>query len=205
MTTTLIILDEKNHVMSTANDSLGKQLKRCESSFTHIEDEISEEARYGSMTHWAYTDKTSEKKGIMAGERTRRAAAKEAEDAAVRSEQRREAIAARKGRNHHVDSDFDDPRTAGRKGALGAKGRKITDSSLAANGIGLGINNAAGPPSKRRKVEKPQVGGLPMERALSSVYGSNAGSAKGTARDGSGAGSKKAKGPLAANGSNRRR
>ena len=67
-------LDEKNHVLNTAIDSLDKQMKRCNSSYPYIEDEISEEARYGSLTHWAYTEKTGEKKGMIAGERTRRAA-----------------------------------------------------------------------------------------------------------------------------------
>ena len=54
--------------------------------------------------------------------------------------------------------------------------------------VGLGIANgppAAAPPSKRRKIEKQVVatplGGLPMERAMSSVYGSNIGSARGAA------------------------
>ena len=71
----LSTLDEKNHVISTANDCLDKQLVRCNSSYPHIEDEVSEEARYGSLTHWAYTEKSAEKRGATAGERTRRDAA----------------------------------------------------------------------------------------------------------------------------------
>ncbi|KAG8530928.1 uncharacterized protein KY384_004285 [Bacidia gigantensis] len=122
------ILDEKNHVMNTATDCLDKQIKRCQSSYPHIEEEISEEARLGSMTHWAYnTEKPTEKKGMIGGERTRRAAnhlAVETEAAAMRSEVRREAVAARKGKHPIVDSDFDDSRTVGRKAQNGGKGKK---------------------------------------------------------------------------------
>ena len=204
MGTTLAILDEKNHVMNTAVDALDKQLKRCQSSYPYIEEEISEEARYGSMTHWAYTDKTSEKKGIIAGERTRRAA-QEAEGAAVRSELRREAVAARKGRVQHVDSDFDDTRTTGRKGQLGAKGRKVMETSYAPNGVGLGISHAAGPPAKRRKTEKAALGSLPMERGTSQAYPSHTGSTKSIARDQPESNVKKSKAAVTTNGSNRRR
>ena len=183
MAATLAILDEKNHVMNTAMDALDRQLRRCESSYPHIEDEISEEARYGSMTHWAYTDKAGEKKSILVGERTRRSQniqdAKEAEGASIRSDLRREAIKTSKGRNQHIDSDFDDSRLVGKKGQSGAKGRKIADSSYGANSVGLGIANAAPPPNKRRKTEKAAMGSLPMERAMNSVYGSSAGTTRG--------------------------
>ena len=182
MGATLAILDEKNHVMNTAMDALDRQLRRCESSYPHIEDEISEEARYGSMTHWAYTDKVGEKKSILVGERTRRSQniqdAKEAEGASIRSDLRREAMKTSKARNQHIDSDFDDSRLVGRKGQTGAKGRRITDSSYGANGVGLGIANAAVPPSKRRKTEKAALGSVPMERAMNSVYGTSAGAAR---------------------------
>ncbi len=176
----LATLDEKNHVINTALDCLGKQQKRCNSSFPHIEDEISEEARLGSLTHWAYTDKGAEKKGIIAGERTRRAAnnaaaVHEAEVAALRSESRREALAAKKPRNQHLDSDFDDGRTVSRKAQVGAKGRKAADAG-SGNSIGLGIANGAAPPSKRRKIEKSMAGNLGVERAMASVYRSNSGS-----------------------------
>lgn len=185
----LLTLDEKNHVMNTAIDSLDRQLRRCQTSYPHIEEEISEEARYGSLTHWAYMEKAGEKKGMMAGERTRRAANNaaaaaaihEAEGAAMRSEARREAMAARKHRNHQMDSDFDDGRTVGKKGHGGAKGRKAADTTFVANGAGLGIANAAAQSNKRRRIEKPAAGGLQMERAMASIYGANPGAARGTA------------------------
>ena len=186
----LMTLDEKNHVISTATDALDKQLARCESSFPAIEGEISEEARYGNMNHWAYTDKTAEKKGTTAGERTRREAAAAAASAAIhesdlvasRSEARREAVAARKQRAQHVDSDFDESRIAGhggkKAGAVG-KGKKLADAAAVNNGGSVGLGIASGPPAngpnKRRKVEKVTApatnGGLTMERSMSSVYG----------------------------------
>ena len=211
----LTTLDEKNHVINTAIDCLEKQIKRCDSSFPHIEDEISEEARLGSMTHWAYTDKGAEKKGIIAGERTRRAAnnaaaMQEAEAAALRSEGRREALAARKPRNHHLDSDFDDVKTVGKKVQGGGKGRKTADTSLG-NGVGLGIVNGGAPPSKRRKVEKPAISNVGGERAMTSVYGSHAHTGRGTAgspRDTSindAVAKKKGRGGAITNGTGRRR
>ena len=175
-------LDEKNHVINTAIDCLEKQAKRCNSSFPHIEDEINEEARLGSMTHWAYTDKTAEKKGMMAGERTRRAAntaaALHEAEAALRSESRREALAAKKPRNHHLDSDFDDSRTAAKRAQNTGKGRKAAEAGLG-NGVGLGIVNGAALPNKRRKIERPGSSSLGVERAMASVYGSNLGPARG--------------------------
>ena len=187
----LSTLDEKNHVMSTANDALDRQLKRCASSYSYIDNEISEEARYGNLHHWAYMDRTAEKKGTTASERTRRDAAiangiataaalnQEGELAALRSEARREAVAARKQKVQHVDSDFDDSR--GVKKIIGqGKGRKPADIPSIPSDAGLGITTgqptlAANPPSKRRKIEKPALtglmGGSGMERSMSAVYG----------------------------------
>jgi len=209
----LATLDEKNHVLNTAIDGLDKQLKRCNSSYPHIGDEISEEARLGSMTHWAYTDKTAEKKGMIGAERTRRAAnnaaaqtaLQEAEGAAVRSTQRREAVADRKRNNQYVDSDFDDTH-AGKRGQAGGKGRKIADA-----GVGLEILNGGAPVTKRRKIEKLPVGNLPQGKAMATVFGD----AVATGRGGAGSprdlsvndgGKKKGRGGAAAvNGSGRRR
>ena len=193
----LMTLEEKNHVMATAIDGLDKQLKRCESSYPHIENEVSEEARYGNLHHWAYHEKAPERKGTTVGERTRREAAvahqlasanHEIEGAALRSELRRKAMAARK-EHLHVDSDFDDRQPTAKKAQPTTKGRRAAEPNFAANiGVGLAITNApyvAAPPSKRRKIEKPSagsaLGGFPMDRTMSSVYGSNGGSARGSA------------------------
>ena len=192
-------VDEKNHVLNTANDGLDRLLSRCGSSYIYVEDEISEEARLGSRTHWAYTSKATEKKGTTAGERTRRdaaavnglagvAAAMHEGDVTLRSEARREAIAARKHRNHHIDSDFDDTRTATQSHAkkpsgLG-KGRKVSDIHLS---NGLSITNGAGAvpagSSKRRKVEKPATTliGLGLEPSMSTVFGNTVTNGRGRA------------------------
>ncbi|KAI9814595.1 MAG: hypothetical protein M1827_003151 [Pycnora praestabilis] len=211
----LVTLDEKNHVISTATEALNKQLMRCDSSFPYIEGEISEEARCGSLTHWAYADKTLGKpNGTMAGERSRRdvaatnslaaaaAAIHEGEAAASRSESRREAMLARKNRNHHVDSDLDEGHgglssqgtiaaNAAKKPHGNTKLRKTAESGVTSNGgaVGLGITNGAAalisnPPNKRRKTEKAansiSSGGVAMERSISAVLG-NGVSGKGTA------------------------
>lgn len=195
-------LDEKNHVMSTANDFLDKQLARCESSFRHLGNEISDEARFGSSNHWAYIAKVAQKKGTLAVERNRRDAAAnnpgggagpEHDGVVSRSELRREALAARKNRNNQLDHEFDDGRSAAqntnRKAQTNGKGRKAAEAVSVANGtgVGLGIANAPspiGPPSKRRKVEKPGAGatpvGLPIERAMGTVFGSNGAAARKT-------------------------
>ncbi|KAI9868558.1 MAG: hypothetical protein M1830_005644, partial [Pleopsidium flavum] len=179
----LMTLDEKNHVLSTATEALNKQLARVDSSFPYIEGEISEEARYGSLTHWAYADKsTGRANDTTAGERSRRdvvaannlaaaaAAVHEGEAAVSRSESRREAMLARKQRNLQVESDFDDGRqshpvtTSGAlKRAQGStKVRKAVDGATTTNGgsLSLGIMNgttsvAHSVPSKRRRIEKP--------------------------------------------------
>ena len=184
-------LDEKNHVMLTAMEGLDKQLARCDSSYPYIAQEVSEEARLGSKAHWAYRDRTGDRRGTTAAERTRHAtthlastaAIQDADGAAARSELRREAVAvARKQRNHHVDSDFDDRAVQAhtKKAAAGTKGRRAAEV-VPPTGTGLGISGvtSAAPPNKRRKIEKVPMGGLPMEKSMSSVFAPNAGAGKG--------------------------
>ncbi|KAI9761480.1 MAG: 2-oxoglutarate dehydrogenase E1 component [Chaenotheca gracillima] len=164
----LVTLDEKNHVISTANEALQKQLSRVDSSHPYIDNEISEEARYGSSTHWAYTDRTQSKPNGTAaiGERSRRevaaahnlaavASAANEEAAATRSESRREAMLAKRQRNLQQESDFDDSHPGRHREAAhgssalatgsskkppgGAKVRKVTNP--AESNAGLGITN----------------------------------------------------------------
>lgn len=206
----LTTLDEKNHVLNTTIDSLDRQLKRCKSSYPYIENEISEEARYGSLTHWAYsTEKSAEKKGMMTSERTRRAAnnlaaqqaAYETEGASLRSEVRREVVAVRKQRNQNLDSDFDGGRVIGKRARDGGKDRRTGDA---------GVASGVAPPNKRRKVEKSALGGLSAEKAMASVFGNN-GSTRGTAVSPVGmplidiSTKKKARGGAVANGNTMRR
>lgn len=165
------MLDEKIAVLTTANETLKSHLRRMESSYVHISEEIRPEARWGSTTHWAYvTDKETKKSGT---ERSRRdaaganslaaaAAALEGDFAASRSEARREAIHAKKSRKQQVDSDFDDAPT--RKVA---KTKKVAAAATEDGRyrVGLGITNGAGGPGKKRKTAAAPV----MERSISTA------------------------------------
>ncbi|KAH0559442.1 hypothetical protein GP486_004040 [Trichoglossum hirsutum] len=113
-------LDEKNHVIFTANEALNKQLLRLESVYPYIECEISEEARYGSLNHWAYIEKPGAKRSSTGPERSRRdvapisgfsisSAINDGETIGTRSESRREAMLARR-QKVQVDSDFEESR-----------------------------------------------------------------------------------------------
>ncbi|KAL7624504.1 hypothetical protein AAE478_006069 [Parahypoxylon ruwenzoriense] len=195
----LVSLEEKNHVISTANEALSKQLARINDVWPHLEAEFSDEAKWGSNTHWAYPENRINRANQT--ERSRRdgaatiaaAAQQVADEAAARSDARKQAIIAKKGlKNHHQDSDADDhegkqkgestKKAANNNSNNNSKTRKTAD---AAAPVGLGITTGAAtnttttngnPPSKRRKVEpnKPANGGQPMERAMSSVFGGNA-------------------------------
>lgn len=188
------IMDEKIAVLSTANQTLARQLERMESSYIHVKDEVSDVARLGDPKHWAYvTDKETKK---SAPERTRRdvanantlaaaaavAAAADDGEAAIRSNARREAVAARK-RAQQVDSDFDD-RPVPRKGP--GKGRKAVEDPKS---VGLGITNGAG--IKRRKI----TGGTAMERSMSTALASNS-RGQGSPRETPEAGKKRKPGPF---------
>ncbi|KAF2849864.1 hypothetical protein T440DRAFT_118723 [Plenodomus tracheiphilus IPT5] len=178
-------LDEKLVVLQGAKATKEKGLMRMHHSFAHLDTEISEEARYGSLTHWAYADKEEKKKGGPSHERQRRevaaannlaAAAQHVHDVdsiAAKSEARREAVQANKRNRHQqVDSDFDD------RPAKKPQKRKPLPADAAASDnrhIGLGIShNGAGPHGKRKKTEKALVAAAPaaaplMERSLSSA------------------------------------
>ncbi|KAJ8120678.1 hypothetical protein ONZ43_g2671 [Nemania bipapillata] len=187
----LVSLEEKNHVISTANEALSKHLARINDVWPHLENEFSEEAKWGSTTHWAYPENRINR--ATQAERSRRdgaafitAAAQQlqVEEAAARSDARKQALMAKKGlKNQHQDSDADDHENKQK----GEPSKKTQGSSKARKGaesttpVGLGITAGptanGNPPSKRRKVEnsnKAVNGGQAMERAMSSVYGSNA-------------------------------
>ena len=188
----LVSLEEKNHVISTANDALQKQLSRIEDVWPHLEAEFSEEAKWGSATHWAYIENRQANANDKQAERSRRegaatlsaAAQALAEEAAARSSDRKQAMAAKKNsRNQAADAGADKVQDTGKKAQGGGKARKPLPDS--ATPVGLGITNgppsAASAPSKRRKVEtaKPN-GATPMERAMGSVFGVNASKQKTT-------------------------
>lgn len=196
----LVALEEKNHVISTANDALNKQLARIDDIWPHLEQEFSEEAKWGSNNHWAYPENRAAHRANnhAQAERSRRegaanlsaAAQQIADEAAARSDARKQAVAARRSQknNHHQDSDADShPHKNDTKKSGGSKSRKPLPETNANAGVGLGIsgattgagtNGTTGSSSKRRKVEKPAAASTPMERALSGVMGSAAGNTR---------------------------
>ncbi|GKT49935.1 transcriptional regulatory protein pro1 [Colletotrichum spaethianum] len=188
-------LEEKNHVISTANDALQKQLARIDDVWPHVENEFSDEAKWGSTSHWAYPENRAATKAAHT-ERSRRegaaaisaAAQQLAEEAAARSESRKQAVQAKKSQKTvPQESDFDDaegrnkPET-GKKGHGGGKARKAAETA-ASVGLGISTNgttNGTAPQPKRRKVEKTPSGNNVTERAMSTVFGATASKAKTT-------------------------
>lgn len=173
----MLTADEKNHVLTNANEELDHQLYRLNAVYPYISTEVSDEARLGSLTHWAYSNRATAKaaaKTTTGNERPRREAASatahlvqalhEADVAAHRSEARREAV--RKQRRGHADSDFDEARGSNsRKGAAG-KSRTIGGDSADSGAA------AVSAPKRRRIVDKPaaiQTGSAAMERSTSTV------------------------------------
>ncbi|KAK0741909.1 hypothetical protein B0T21DRAFT_283668 [Apiosordaria backusii] len=181
----MVALEEKNHVLLTANDALEKQMKRIESVWPNLESEFSEEAKWGSATHWAYDDvrkAQQQAKSNDKAERSRRegaaalsAAAQHvnAEEAAARSNDRKQALAAKKNAKTQTGEGDADKANEPVKKTQGPKSRKAPAEAAAPVGLGITTGAPAGPaPAKRRKVETAKAnGGAPMERAMSSVFG----------------------------------
>lgn len=186
-------LEEKNHVLLTANDALDKQMNRIDAVWPHLESEFSDEAKWGSSTHWAYAEnrqaqqqaKTNDKQA----ERTRRegaatlsaAAEKLAEELAARSSDRKQAIAAKKNaKTQSGEGDGDKAAEPTKK--TQAKSRKAPAEPAAPVGLGITTGAPAAPaPSKRRKVETAKTnGGASAERAMSTVFGNNTAKPKAT-------------------------
>ncbi|KIW94948.1 uncharacterized protein Z519_04928 [Cladophialophora bantiana CBS 173.52] len=168
----MVTMDEKNHVINNANEEVARHIRRLDRIWPHIAEEISEEARLGSLKHWAYTETNPVKKPTAPTTRREAAAAGLAtlheSEVAHRSEARREALLARRQRvaAHHADSDFDDSRPPPRKTTTGGKKRV---AEAAPDPTGLGISGAG--TGKRKRPEKPAVAGVAMERSISSVLG----------------------------------
>lgn len=168
----MVTMDEKNHVINNANEDVARSIRRMDKLWPHISEEISEEARLGSLKHWAYTETNPIKKPPVPTTR-REAAASLAilheSETAHRSESRREAMLARKQRAAQVvDSDFDESRHA-KKGLTNGK-KRGTDTPV--DTAGLGITGVA--TGKRKKTEKSALGGVIMERSISSATGGRA-------------------------------
>ncbi|KAJ5168225.1 Zinc finger PHD-finger [Penicillium canariense] len=163
----MMTADEKNHVISNANEELDRQIVRLDTVFPYIAGEISDEARLGSLTHWAYSNKSVAK--AATNERPRREAVGQRQDlthvlheaeAASRSEARREAVRAR-ARRPNADADYEEARAPRKTNAGKSRGDNATG------------DNAA---PKRRKVERPAAMdvGAPMERSASGAGGQRA-------------------------------
>ena len=165
-------LDEKNNVLAEANRVLSQQMSRVDSVMPHVDSELSEEARLGSMTHWAYSDNRQKKQTTGAGANRRDIAATnilaaaasgvhESDIAAARQDAIRETKRDKhRGRGkEHVDSDFDDkPKKT--------KPKFGKDKNMGL--VGLGISSANGETVKKRKVDKG-LAAPAMERMQSSA------------------------------------
>ncbi|EPQ64999.1 Bgt-5200 [Blumeria graminis f. sp. tritici] len=177
----LVSLDEKNHVISTAGEALAKHLARIDDCLPYIELEISEEARNGSKTHWAYpgnriakTNNNSALRKENSGHAISAAAQQTVYDATTRSDARKQTLLEKKkGRQSHIDSDFDE-QTDGKQ-----KEKKINNTSKArkAAEVPVGITHGSATPNghapKRRKVEKVTAGCTSKERSPSTVSNNN--------------------------------
>lgn len=182
----LVSLEEKNHVLSTANEALQRQLARIEDVWPNLENEFSDEAKWGSSTHWAYPENRTGK--AAHAERVRRdgaaaisaAAQALADEAAARSDARKQAVQAKKNlKNQHQDSDADE--LDGRQKEVGKKSSGKSRKAADTNNVGLGISGSStngNPPQKRRKVEKTANGAQAAGGAMSSVFGNSAPKAK---------------------------
>ncbi|KAL7927367.1 hypothetical protein ACQKWADRAFT_1544 [Trichoderma austrokoningii] len=161
----LVSLEEKNHVISTANEALQRQLARVEDVWPYLENEFSDEAKWGSTTHWAYPENRNGKNSQV--ERSRRdgvaaisaAAQTLADQAAARSDARKQAVQAKKSqKTHALDSEADDhdsqTKTSSAKKTSSSKVRKTAESNNVGLGISTGASSNGNPPQKRRKVDK---------------------------------------------------
>ncbi|WPB05014.1 uncharacterized protein RHO25_009662 [Cercospora beticola] len=180
-------LDEKIVVLNEVNRVLAAQSMRIDSVMPHIEGEISEEARLGSMTHWAYSENRQKTKAAATGaNRPRDVAATnnlaaaaavmhEVEIAQARNDAQREAAGAGrgKGKGKRVveaagDSDFDDsakPRKAPKVG----KGKGTTAANI--TGLGISTNGEPAPVKRRKNADKAAVVAPGMERQPSTQKG----------------------------------
>ncbi len=175
----MMTADEKNHVISNANDELDRQIMRLDSIFPFIAGEISDEARLGSLSHWAYSNRNAPK--TASNERPRREVASNKDlvhalqeaEAASRSEARRDAVLARRQRRAHADSDMDDVRAAGSRKAQSSRSRLAGGDHTPASHNQSGATGSSGQ-AKRRKVERPVAveAGAAMERSASGAGGS---------------------------------
>ncbi|RKF62959.1 putative phd-finger domain-containing protein [Erysiphe neolycopersici] len=178
----LVSLDEKNHVISTAAEALAKQLARIDDCFPFIDLEISEEARNGSKTHWAYPENRISKsnsgghsvKEQNATNQSHTAVQIPGEDSTNKSDTKKQSLVdKRKNRNQQTDADMiDQPESKqkDKKSNGNSKARKANDTPI---GVAVGITHSITPnnnSSKRRKVERGPANGTNLERLTNSSH-----------------------------------
>lgn len=162
----MVTMDEKNHVINNANEELSRHIRRLDAIHPHLTDEISEEARLGSLKHWAYTETNPTKKNAPTNRREAAAnlALLHENEVAQRSESRREAVAAKaKNRLAQLDAGSEEIRTASKKTVAEGK-RRAVDPDVA----GLGITGASAGTAKRKKPEK-SLASVAMEKSMSTA------------------------------------
>lgn len=175
-------IDEKNHVARNANMALKKDVARLDAAYPYVQREVSDEARLGSLTHWAYLNKPAAKANTgnerprreTAGTNHQRGTVHHDADA---HEPKREPTTRRQRRNQ-VDHDADELRAPpSRKGKSGPKGRAAADSEH--NAV---AGSAANPTTKRRKVDTSQAvaTAAAMERSVSAATNTTS---RGAAKD----------------------
>ncbi|KKA29094.1 hypothetical protein TD95_002787 [Thielaviopsis punctulata] len=146
----LVALEEKNHVISTANDALQKQLSRMDNVWPYLETEFCDEAKWGNIKHWAYPENRT--KDGRRRDHISAAALIAAEEAAARSDARKQAVQAKKEKKQQ--QQHQEEQDESRKG----KSRRVLDTNgNSSSTVGLGISsshNSNGTSSKRRKTEK---------------------------------------------------
>lgn len=163
-------IDEKNHVISNANEELSKHIRRQDEIWPSIADEISEETRLGSLKHWALVDLNPPKK-ILATARGRDAVLLPDNEVAERSERRREAMALAKKQKtqaalatastaQQLDSDTDlalggpIAKKPARKGVAAKKVQELVESIPNAGPV------AVPPVAFGTKASKPRAGAV---------------------------------------------
>ncbi|RMZ82521.1 hypothetical protein DV737_g2031, partial [Chaetothyriales sp. CBS 132003] len=155
----MVTMDEKNHVINNANEDLSRHLRRFHNIWPHVADEISDEAMFGSLKHWAYTDTNPTKKNAAT---SRREAATNVallpdSDVAQRSESRREAVAAKSRKNlARAEAGFAEIGHSSKKTAAADKRRAADADDLP----GLGITG----PFRGKKVK---LGGAAVDSKAS--------------------------------------
>lgn len=177
----MVTMDEKNHVINNANEELSRAVRRLDNVWPHVADEISEEARLGSLKHWALTDINPAKKPTVATTR-REAAANLAllhdNEVSQRSESRREAVAAktkqRMDRLAAMDG-LDEVKTTKKKTSK-ENPRRDVDSASEVPALAMA--------AKGKKAAKA-VGGAAMEKSMSAALGGRAMSREPSQQDGS--------------------